>query len=1604
MTEPAYIPVKTPEMSRVGLVGRNANRVEKRRTDDTLSQAKAILSRPNAVSSTGQLNPRVVSREEARIVLASGLTDRAPTRLSQARSIQPLEAAGNVMGGVLGEAHRMSQHAAGSLARVAPTPEKENARRIYAEAKKMGMTDEQAARAAWQGINAPWGVKGAIELATDPLNLLPGVGFGGAIARGTGAVARGTGRGLAAGARVLGEPLEEALTGGMRVPGSRVSPMGGRLNIVPPDEIGRPIMPIEKLPKDLSGAKPNYNMGKKQYIPQFESDIDKALFIVSQKKKSKRDAAYMDWLRTQLPDLSDEQIRAAGVDVRAHIKATVKGAPEGDVVIPRSKVVREQTSKSMPPPVPDEAASATTATSARAAGEATVDEVEQLKAMVPIEDSPLVSGWDRQGVYDKLVPYATTMDNALLDTQIKNSTKEVRRLKSEATKKPHLGSNEVSIAMHNLAIRIAKAEKARRASVQATRTSKRAVVGPTTLRAINEAKVTFNVGRKAYNMAFATVEDKALYIAGEKSTKQLGKTPVSQDLALHHLERQGGRSKADLLAEAKQYNREVKQWVRRTKPEPGNTSVPKPQSEQLATHGQRISRDDIVPIWKLVDGSPMETYAGEGMAVIREKAEASGTGKLGPCYQCAHIAARLNEHLGAKFVQGKVKMPGRATKKWHAWVEVGDFVYDESTNLGMMPKSEFYKMLKPEDVMRATSREAEQLYKGVDPKGPYTAKELRDARKTLASSPKAGDTTLGERIDALDESIDDFLHTPGSMGDAEHRLQLDKILKDVGFAANIRLGKYSSDQAAELARWAAEHPDDIEAATRGVVSDEQVLANAKQLVNSVGGDVDALMKRWKAGQAWNAEEITAIRGALADRTQAVANQAAKVAGGDNTGEEVAKLFIAMQRHAAVQKVVHGITSEAGRALRAFRQEASESLFMKDFKMIEKLILRAGGTRAELENYAEAIMEAVLRGPGREQEIAIQQLLEKAYTPSGLEKVMELWINSILSGPKTHIINIISNTANAVTSPFERLGAAFVDNIVAPLQGRQRERFYTEAIRDAAGFAGGIQDGIYAGFRALQLGSNPSAASKYEFRRKAIGGRIGEIVRLPGTLLEAADAMHSTINLSAAKNALAYRSAAKKGLNGADLENEVYELINNPKHAGYYDLHKEALAHAEYRLFRNELGENLQKIMELRQKVPLLRFIMPFMRTPANLLTYGIARSPLAFVPIPLGMLSRSKINIGMWKTLSAKSPEFSDQFARAFLGTMAATMLAFGVAKGRITGATPHTAGARDRFYREGKLPYSIRIGNHWVQYSRLEPFNQVLAQIAAVFPEEGWEDDDDTIASNASKVVFSIGENMVSQTYMSGLSDLIAAIRNPEMYSDAYLGRIASGLVPASSLLRTIAGIQDPTIRKPVKESAFPGTILDRMAMTLPAVPGFEGQKGLGGRTGIQAKLTAFGEETRISRPSVLSPIQFRKAQQSDVDLQLDLLGVEVGFVGNSVGGQKLTSEQHQEYKRIAGQLTLAALRQLIERPGFANMSVERRENLVLDTISGARRRARGQMLRMLRQQGLYQGRGSEVPDTVTARTGIGGAVGSIGDVLFGSSDVGTEGYDPTAHENFGW
>ena len=102
------------------------------------------------------------------------------------------------------------------------------------------------------------------------------------------------------------------------VPGPTVPPVA---QVVPPVAAVEPV-----LPGSLAGAKPRYNYGQKGFGLQFESDVERALFITSQTKKSKSDDAYRGWLRST--GYTDAEIDTLGKQVRDAIKLQAKDSTD----------------------------------------------------------------------------------------------------------------------------------------------------------------------------------------------------------------------------------------------------------------------------------------------------------------------------------------------------------------------------------------------------------------------------------------------------------------------------------------------------------------------------------------------------------------------------------------------------------------------------------------------------------------------------------------------------------------------------------------------------------------------------------------------------------------------------------------------------------------------------------------------------------------------------------------------------------------------------------------------------------------------------------------------------------------------------------------------------------------------------------------------------------------------------------------------------------------------------------------------------------------------------------------------------------------------------
>jgi hypothetical protein len=93
-----------------------------------------------------------------------------------------------------------------------------------------------------------------------------------------------------------------------------------------------------KLPKDLAGAKPRYNVSMDAYLPRFDSDFDLAAFIVTQANPSKRDADYLSWA-VERSGMTPEEVRKHGLQVRAELKKLAAKTKAGTAQKPAALVV-----------------------------------------------------------------------------------------------------------------------------------------------------------------------------------------------------------------------------------------------------------------------------------------------------------------------------------------------------------------------------------------------------------------------------------------------------------------------------------------------------------------------------------------------------------------------------------------------------------------------------------------------------------------------------------------------------------------------------------------------------------------------------------------------------------------------------------------------------------------------------------------------------------------------------------------------------------------------------------------------------------------------------------------------------------------------------------------------------------------------------------------------------------------------------------------------------------------------------------------------------------------------------------------------------------------
>ena len=590
----------------------------------------------------------------------------------------------------------------------------------------------------------------------------------------------------------------------------------------------------------------------------------------------------------------------------------------------------------------------------------------------------------------------------------------------------------------------------------------------------------------------------------------------------------------------------------------------------------------------------------------------------------------------------------------------------------------------------------------------------------------------------------------------------------------------------------------VDDARRGVRTHKETLASAEDI-----DAFDAIMRR-RHGQPLNAEESVAARTvwvAAADKLQAVAKDAASNA----SPESLFQFRKMLATFHAIQKEVLGARAETARALNSWKIPVGGG--RQKMASIEAAMNNFGGVEV---NFDLARKVAAIGGD----KAHLGEFVEKSVYAKTRDSVQEYWINSILSGPQTHLVNMLSNTYVAGLNMAETAVAARLGRII----GGENVVEVGEALAQGYGAISGFRDALRNAAKSFKTGQTGFGINKIEgARHKAISstnwglrsdsytGRavdgLGAVVNMPGRALGAEDEFFKTIGYRMSLHSQAYRQVQKEigegSLEKSAAKSRLAELIANPDES----MSLEAANHAAYQTFTNEPGPMVRWLMQGRAKIPMLKFVIPFLNTPANIFKYTLERTPLA----PVSAKFRAAVAKG-----GAGADIALTKMAMGTMTMMAGLDMAI---NGQITGSGPSKFSERDNLRRQGWQPNSVRIGDKFFAYNRLDPLGAQLglaAEMGEYLVNSGELDDDEmeNFTRTFAAAVFSVAETATSKTYLTGLSDLVEAVNDPDRFATSYIKRFAGGFIP--NIARTVTRANDTVPRYTVG-------VIDEMKSRLP-------------------------------------------------------------------------------------------------------------------------------------------------------------------------------------------
>ncbi len=506
----------------------------------------------------------------------------------------------------------------------------------------------------------------------------------------------------------------------------------------------------------------------------------------------------------------------------------------------------------------------------------------------------------------------------------------------------------------------------------------------------------------------------------------------------------------------------------------------------------------------------------------------------------------------------------------------------------------------------------------------------------------------------------------------------------------------------------------------------------------------------------------------------------------------------------------------------------------------------------------------------------------------------IYYNMILSNPLTDTANILGNASNIGFEIYkEAFGGSlkdYIKNIPSALKMAKEEAIKVGKY---------LEEGDKKMFEGVRLNLIP----------KSQRGKILSNIFLATRRLAMEDAFFKGfakgLELPVRKKLMAKEfGTTLKEVNKLFEDIMLNPDLSNIRHKQAFKTLLDVEEFAKQVTFNTELTSKLGKGLQMVSEHPAGMLVMPFVRTPANLLKASLNTTPLKILEY-ISSKERTR-----YKELSPRDKALTKR--RVVAGTVLYTGLTGLMATGtlELTGSGPENIDKKRMWESLGYKPYHIYLNiggkKYGGSYQNINPINFILGGIANTMDYMKYDykeaDDKTKLLQKVSKAIFGIAENFTDQTFMSGVKRFMGALQegtNKNFLDDL---AITFSLPAITSAPRDISRMLQTSLKGEEQGIQYEAEgYSERVRRKI----------GMGLEKGLRPRINQFGQPIKWEYERFPLPIT-QVTDKKIVKLLLDNNKI-IGIPNKNtlLAGQEMTENQYTEY--------------LIERGNIINTELER-------------------------------------------------------------------------------